>query len=161
MKKYIETKLRPKVSSNDFSFWCIKNLAKRDINTTTNFVFQTKTHQINTLAPQICICFPSKLRQKIDGSNADFFSIKIRSKKVHRNDVHFTPIEITSKKVRQNDSEFSPIKITSKNYVKMTWKFVAAFSSMYWRKIDIELTLIRRGVSVGFIMGNLIRLSAP
>ena len=72
--------------------------------------------------------------------------MKIRSKKVHRNNVDILFIEVTPNKVPQNDADFSPIEIILKMSVKMTWKIIDIFFSIYRRNIDIEWTSIRRVV---------------
>ena len=61
----------------------------------------------------------------------------------------FSTREITSKKVRENDVDFSISQITLKKYMEMTWKFVKIWSWTYRRNIQVESTLIQRGVSVG------------
>ena len=61
----------------------------------------------------------------------------------------FSTSEIRSKKVRGNDVDLSISKVISKKYLEMTWKFVEIWSSTYRCDIDVELTWIQRGVSVG------------
>ena len=50
--------------------------------------------------------------------------------------------------------DFSLIEITFKKYFKIKWKIVNIFLSTYRRNIDIESTLIRCDVSIGFTMLN-------
>ena len=68
----------------------------------------------------------------------------------------FSTIQITSKKVHENNVDFSISKITSKKYVEKTWKFVAIWSLAYRRNIDLELTLIRRGVPIGIALSKVL-----
>ena len=55
-------------------------------------------------------------------------------------------------KVRENNVGFSTSKILSKNNVEMAWKFGKILSWTYRCNIDVELTWIRRGVSVGIYL---------
>ena len=87
--------------------------------------------------------------EKKSGKNVDFSTIEITSRRISGNNVDFSTSEITLKKIRGNDVDFPISEITLKKYVKMTWKFVEIWSSTYRRNIDVELTWIRRGVSVG------------
>ena len=72
--------------SNDFSFWHIKNLWKRDIKTTTIFCF-SKIHQNKHV--KVVSVFHQNCIKKIHQNNVSFSYIKIRLKKVLQNHVDF------------------------------------------------------------------------
>ena len=72
--------------SNDFSFWHIKNLWKRDIKTTTIFCF-SKIHQNKHV--KVVSVFHQNCIKKIHQNNVNFSYIKIRLKKVLQNHVDF------------------------------------------------------------------------
>ena len=85
--------------------------------------------------------------KKVHQNDVDISLIEVTPNKVRQSDINFSFIKITSKKVRRNDVECSSIVITSKKYVEMMWQFMDIFFSTYQHNIDIEPTLIRRGVS--------------
>ena len=66
------------------------------------------------------------------------FFIQYASKEVHRNDVEFSLNEIILKKICRKHVDFSHIQIKLKRYVKMLWKFIDIFFSMYRSNIDIK-----------------------
>ena len=86
---------------------------------------------------------------KVRWNDVNFLPIEITLKKVRENDIDFLLMDITSRKIRQNDADFLPNEITMKNCIKLMWTFVNIFPPTYLNKIDIELMLIRHGVSVG------------
>ena len=61
----------------------------------------------------------------------------------------FRPLKLLRKKYVETTWIFRSSKLHLKKYVEMAWKFVEIWSSKYRRNIDVELTLIRRGVPVG------------
>ena len=87
--------------------------------------------------------------KKVRGNNEDFSTIEITSPKIRGNNVDFSTIKITLKKVHENKVDLSNSEITSKKYVEMTRKFVEIWSSTDRHNINVESTLIRRGVPVG------------
>ena len=93
---------------------------------------------------------PMEITSKEVWQNAiDFLFIEITSRRGHHKDVDCLSIVITLNKMRQNEVHFWPIETTLKKYVKMSPKFVDISYSTFRRNIDIELTLIRRVMSVG------------
>ena len=94
--------------------------------------------------------FASKFHQKKCVQTTWIFrSSKLHQKKSVETTWIFRPSKLRQKKVHGNNVDFSISKITSKKYVEKTWKFVAIWSLAYRRNIDLELTLIRRGVPIG------------
>ena len=93
-----------------------------------------------------CISFPLKFDLKNTSNQSQFFAHRnyveqSTSKHLHgRSDLDF---------VRWFFIDFSSIKISLKKYVEITWKFADFFFLLYRHKIDIESTLIRRGVLFG------------
>ena len=86
--------------------------------------------------------------KKVRRKNVDFSTREITRKKVRGNNMDVSTINITLKKVRGSDVDFSISEITSKKYVEMTWKFVEIWLLTFELNIHVELTSIRRGVSV-------------
>ena len=91
--------------------------------------------------------------KKLGGNNVDFPAIKIASKKIVRgNNMDFSTIKITSRKVHRNNVDFSASVITPKNKRGNKVEFFGEiWSSTYQRNIDIESTLIRLSVPVGYL----------
>ena len=64
----------------------------------------------------------------------------------------FRPVKLRRKKYVETTWIFRSPKLHLKKYVEMAWKFVEIWSSKYRRNIDVELTLIRRGVPLGSLI---------
>ena len=138
------------MKSKRFSFLITRKLIKKRYQN-EHHIMPFKTDQ-NKHVTSVPIFNPSKLHQKSTWNWRGFSPIAITLNKVRRNYVDFSTIQITSKKVSRNDVNFLPIEITSKRYVKMTWRFVDIFLSMYRRNIDMESTSIRRVVFFGYVV---------
>ena len=63
----------------------------------------------------------------------------------------FRPSKLHPKRYLETARIFRPAKLIRKKNVEMRWKFVEIFSSTYRRNIDVELTSIRRGMTVGIL----------
>ena len=64
----------------------------------------------------------------------------------------FCSSKIGQRKYIEMTSIFRPPKLHRRKYVETTWKFIEIFFSKYQRNIDIELTLIRRDVSIRILL---------
>ena len=97
--------------ANDFNFWHIKKLSKRDVKTTTFFCLSESNRNMHVEV----------------GSVFNQYSIK----KIHRNNVNFWSIEIMSKKYVEAMLIFRPSKLCRLKCVEST--FIFCPSNLHWK----------------------------